>query len=325
MKLPNLKLFISAILVVTAACLPGAAQEPAVPSSSPREMKMSLIVTDEKHHSLGELNQADIQIKEDGKPRTLTGLTKEAKPIKYVLLMDNSLSFKKFLNGIIMAASLLIDQNKAGDETELVRFVSSDKINVQLAFTSDQAKLKETVAKETHLEEGQSAVIDALYLTVDQLSQTKPESFAGRQAVVLISDGEDRNSYYSEGALVKLLRLRNVQVFVLGMTNQLDDVGGQIIRSPKEKAERLLNLVALESGGRSFFPKTVGELQRATNEIAHDLRVQFVLSYSAPAEPLKNGFHKVEVKIADGKKLTAVTRPGFLIAPPNEKDKKKSP
>jgi len=81
--------------------------------------------------------------------------------------------------------------------------------------------------------------------------------------------------------------------------------------SPKERAEKLLTRLAQESGGRAFFPKDVDARRRRLGEIAHDLHLQFTISYRMPVHQIK-GFHKVEVLPAVKGKLKAITAAGYI-------------
>jgi Ca-activated chloride channel family protein len=171
-----------------------------------------------------------------------------------------------------------------------------------------------------YLQLGQSAVIDAVYLSVEATAAHEALSTQARRAVVLISDGEDRTSFYTVDALAKLLRAKHVQVFVIGIVAKLDKDGGFIRLSPREAAEKLLRRIAEESGGRAFFPNNLTELVAATNEIAHDLHTQFGITYQRSDTVHRKGFQKVQVKIMDTsehKKLTAITCPGYW---PNAQD-----
>lgn len=301
-------------------------------SGSPRTVadttvvKLPLIVTDRSNHSIDTVLRADIQLVEDGLPREIASLDVDERPVKYAIAMDTSLSFKSLLAPAAEAAALIINRNRIDDETMLVSFVSSDNIHTIQAFTSDKSKVMAGL-KSLRLFGGQSAVIDAVYLAAQTTATYKDADLSSRRAVILVSDGEDRHSYYKLDALSKLLRENNVQVFALGIVAQLEQEGGYFERSSRERAEGLLKRIANETGGRVFFPKDVSELQQAAVEIAHDLHVQFVVEYQRP-KPLTEGFHKVQIKIANSgrEKRTAITRPGYFVktAKPVQMEKEKT-
>jgi Ca-activated chloride channel family protein len=267
-----------------------------------------LIVTDKSKHSLDEVNQSELRLFEDGKPQQIHSVIRETKPVRYLIAIDASLSFKTLLAPTLEASKIVIERNSGGDETGLLKFVSSDKISLLQDFTKEQSALFEKL-KTFKLEGGQSAIVDALYLAVQRLTGPDAPPFTGRRAIVLFTDGEDRRSYYKADYLVKVLRDQDVQVFVVGITVQLDDMA-TVGSSRKQKAEELLTRIALESGGRVLFAGDLDTLRAAAKEIAHDLHTQFSVSYEMPDHAVKN-FHKVEIKTAGPDKLKAFMRPGY--------------
>jgi len=171
---------------------------------------------------------------------------------------------------------------------------------------------------------GQSAVLDALYLAAEGAGKHKPTDSTFRRAAVLISDGEDRASYYSLSKITKLLNELNVQVFLIGLTSALNENRGLISMSPRKTAETLLTKVAKETGGRVFFPRNPKELSEAVNQIVNDLRSQYVVGFERNFQPGEKGYQKFTLRIAGSlahRKLKTITRPGFWLSPPDSKKK----
>lgn len=284
-----------------------------------RTVKLNLIVTDRSNHSRDDVTKDEVQVFEGKVPQTVSTFARDERPVNYVVAIDRSGSFKDLLSPALDAIKQLINSNRDLDETMLIGFVDSNKIETFQNFTSDKSKFVESM-KLIRIEGGQSAVIDAIYLAVQSAAAYKSGDSSIRRAVVLFSDGEDRVSYYNADALVKLLRAKDVEVFVVGMVTQLDNTNGFIRQSPREAAERLLNRVALETGGRVFFPKNISALMQATGEIVHDLRAQYIVGYEPQDNTSNDNFRKVEVKIivAPGReKSVAITKPGYFITPPD--------
>lgn len=308
------------------------AQEPTPPNQKAQpspKVKLSLIVTDNSNHSRDDVSKDEVQVFEGKVPQTVSTFARDERPVDYVIAIDRSGSFKDLLSPALDAIKQLINSNRELDETMLIGFVDSNKIETFQNFTSDKSKLVESL-KLIRIEGGQSAVIDAIYLAVQSEAAYKSGDSSIRRAVVLFSDGEDRASYYNADKLVKLLRAKDVEVFVIGIVTQLDNANGFVRESPREAAERLLSRVALESGGRIFFPKTNSALMQATGEIVHDLHAQYIIGYEPKSNATSDNFRKVEVKllVAPGReKSLAIARPGYFITPPDtdekEKEKKK--
>jgi Ca-activated chloride channel family protein len=305
-------------LVVVVACLllpancPHAQEAPPSPAPS-QSMKLTMIVTDAANHSVEDVRQEEIQLVEEKLLRAISLFSRDSRPVDYALVLDTSGSFKSLLPAVIQAAKALINSNRTEDETFVESFVNSAHIDINQEFTGDKTKLGAALDS-LYIRGGQSAVIDAVYLAVKHAAEYRGGPAERRRAVALFTDGEDRASYYGADQLMKLLRENDVQVFIVGITEELDKQGGLIRKSPREAAERLLSRIAEESGGRVFFPRNAKELSEATAQIAHDLHFQYLLSFERQGKPGQKGFRKLRVKLTEApgrEKLTVITRPGY--------------
>lgn len=284
------------------------AQQPASRAS------VNLIVTDNKGTALDDVKQEQIQLSEDGNDQVIKEFAKTTLPVSYCILIDTSGSFRSLLPKTIEFAKLIASNNSPGDDTCLIRFTASDQIQKVSDFTSDRQAIIQLLDVLKTLP-GQSAVIDAIYMATHHTATHAASVPDRRRAVVLISDGQDRQSYYKEKDLINLLRKSDVQVFVLGITDQLDDVGGLIRPGPRQTAEALLERVAAESGGRVFRLRSKESFNKAAEEIVHDLHTQYVIGYERAGEG-KKGFKEIKVKVSnppDTAKRIAVTRRRVLV------------
>jgi Ca-activated chloride channel family protein len=203
-----------------------AAQEPSPQKQNGFTVKLSLIVTDRSRHALDDLSKDSIQIIEDKVPQTASLFSKDDRPVDYGLVIDNTGSFRKLIGASLQAAKLIISNNRDVDETFIERFTSADKIETVQEFTADKSMLLKSLDT-LYIEGGQSAVHDAIYLAVKHVAEHRPGPDR-RQALVLLTDGEDRASYYTESQLLQLLRGKNVQVFVIGIVAQLETAWGKL-------------------------------------------------------------------------------------------------
>lgn len=304
--------------------VPAQGQGTQAPISGP-EVRLSLLVTDTSNHFVDDARLEEFQVLEGKAPQTIALFQKDERPVNFVVALDTSGSFKDLLRYAIDATKLILEGNRESDETALIRFSSSDKIESLSDFSSDRAALTDKL-KLLYVEGGQSAVIDALYVAVKAAADHNAGNTAARRAVVLISDGEDRASFYDEKDLVKLIQRTQVQVFIIGIVIELDDTSLITRTSPRAAAEGLLKRVAKESGGRVFFARHPSELGRAAAEIVHDLHTQYTLGYQSTNTDRRENFRRVEIRIANApghRSLTAITRPGYFINPPEPTAKEK--
>jgi len=167
------------------------------------------------------------------------------------------------------------------------------------------------------VEGGQTAIIDAVYLSAEHASERRkgdPVEDKRRRALILVTDGEDRASFYKQEQLFESLKEEDVQIFVIGFVNELEKESGFISKSKRDKAVDLLDRMAKETGGRAFYPNSLSELPQIAGEITKDLRTQYVISYK-PSSPARAGeFRPVRVAVSDApgrEKRIAVTRSGY--------------
>lgn len=172
-------------------------------------------------------------------------------PAVYAVLFDASKSVGPQFASVKEAGRTLITSNRDGDRTMLVRFVTSDEIKILQDFTGDREALLAALDR-LHTDKGQSAVIDAIYVTAQAVSEQAKRS-GTRGHMVVVTDGDDRNSYYNRKQLGAELRRSGVRVFTVGLVNGLP-------KGARSRAEKLLDQLAAETGGRSFFLESPAEL-----------------------------------------------------------------
>ncbi|MGH9873753.1 MAG: VWA domain-containing protein [Pyrinomonadaceae bacterium] len=287
------------------------------PAQLPKQLvKLTMIVTDKKQHSVDDVRQEEIQLEEDRQAPAIVSFSKDLRPVNYALVVDTSGSFKALLPAVVEAAKTLVNGNQADDETFVETFVDSAKIEKLQDFTPDKTKLTKAL-EALYIRGGQSAVIDAVYLAIQHTAEQKQGGASERRrAVVLFTDGEDRSSYYGTDQLIKLLRENDVQVFVVGIVKHLDEAGGLIRKSPRAKAELLLNKIAEESGGRVFYVEDIKELANAIAEFQHDLHSQYLVGIEQEIKPGEKGFRKLRFKVVSApghEKLIVSARPGYFV------------
>jgi Ca-activated chloride channel homolog len=278
-------------------------------------VQLHVRVIDRNNKPINNVTQNEFHVFEDGVPQPIETFTREEVPISYGLAVDTSGSLRSQLQSVIDAGKTIINSNKPGDETFLVRFISSDKIETVQDFTANKEMLLDGLDS-FYVEGGQTAVIDAVYLSAEHVSEYRKgdEGDRRRRALIVITDGEDRNSFYKQEQLFARLREEDVQIFVIGFVNELDKETGLIRKSPRDKAVNLIKKLASETGGRAFFPESVAELPQIANEIIRDLRTQYVISYN-PTNKEQDGTYraiKVSVDQPSDEKRIALTRTGRL-------------
>ena len=278
-------------------------------------VQLHVRVIDRNNKPIGNVTKGEFHVYEDGVVQPIETFTREDVPISYGLAVDTSASLRSQIQSVIDAGKTIVNSNKPGDKTFLVHFISSDKIQTDQDFTDNRDLLIDALDN-LYVEGGQTAVIDAVYLSAEHVAEYKEgdEGDRRRRALIVITDGEDRSSFYKQDQLLARLREEDVQIYVIGFVNELDKDAGFIRKSPRDKAVALINKLASETGGRAFFPESVSELPQIANEIVRDMRTQYVIAYN-PTNKTQDGSYraiKVTVDQASDEKRIALTRTGRL-------------
>ena len=148
---------------------------------------------------------------------------------------------------------------------------------------------------------------------MDKYEKVRGGNDRKRRALVLVSDGEDRDSFYNEAQLFELLRETDVQIYVIGFVSDLSKEGGFISKSPQGKAKAFLERMAAETGGKAYFPTSTNELAGLAADIGSELRMQYSIGYIPTNDKSDGAFRNIKVVVDDGpnkQKRIAVTRAG---------------
>jgi Ca-activated chloride channel family protein len=278
-------------------------------------VQLHVRVIDRNNRPINNVPKGDFHVFEDGVPQPIESFTREEVPISYGLAVDTSGSLRSQLPTVIEAGKSIINSNRSGDETFLVRFVGRDNIETVQDFTASKELLGDALDN-MYVEGGQTAIIDAVYLSAEHVAEYRKkgdENDRRRRALIVITDGEDRNSFYNQEQLFARLREDDVQIFVIGFVNELDKEAGFIRKSPRDKAVNLINRLAEDTGGRAFFPESLSELPQIANEIIRDLRTQYVISYNPTNKTPDGTYRGIKVTIdqpSGSEKRIALTRTG---------------
>jgi Ca-activated chloride channel family protein len=262
-------------------------------AAKPLTVQFSVLVTD-MNGPADDVDKADFKIFEDGIQQQLSFFVKRHGPLEYGLLVDTSGSLRAQFKMVIDAARAFVSANAPADEMFLVRFISADKIEMIQEWTSDQALLRKRLDDNLFIEGGESAIVDAVYESANHLFQRlKTERDPRRAGLVLVTDGEDRASYYREAQLMKLVRELNVQVFIIGFTQDLG-------KGSSWKATRLLMKLAQERGGDALFPSSPADVVAAVERFHQEMSGQYFMGYTSTNQTRDNTRRQIQIEIAAG-------------------------
>jgi len=261
------------------------------------EVVLHATVVDDKQRLVNTLNRQDFQVFENGQAQQIKSFTREDVPVAVGIVIDNSGSMRDKRPAVNQAAINFVKASNAKDQVFVVNF--NDEYYLDQDFTDNVPKLRE--ALERIESRGGTAMYDALVASADHL---KKSAALEKKVLLVVTDGEDNASRESLEQAVKRMQLEGgPTVYTIGILGD----------EHTKRARRALEELADQTGGISFFPKGLGEVDTITQQIAHDIRNQYVIVYKPTTPKTVPGYRtvKVEAKAPGFKKLTVRTRPGY--------------
>jgi VWFA-related protein len=269
----------------------------------PTEMvQLDVKVTDQNGRPASGLTKDDFVVYEDKVSQNIESVSSEEAPVSLGLAIDTSSSMRVKLYTVSDAARSLIKQMRPDDEAFLAQFKTEAELIQE--FTSDQRELENALG---HIYiGGGTALLDAIIATADHAHEKGKRR---RKALIVITDGLEKNSSVKEKAVIEAMKEDEVQLYLVGVVDDAE-LNGLFGAATARKAKNLLIRLAEDSGGRAFFPNDVSETPAIAAQIAKDLRAQYVISYYPNTDRHDGSFHSVRVVVSN-RKLTARTRQGY--------------
>ena len=252
-------------------------------------------VSDSRNHPIRGLTKESFRLFDDGIEQTITHFAMEDMPMTIGLVFDSSGSMRNKMDRSRLAAGAFFRTANPEDEFFLVDFANAAGLAVPL--TRNGAEIEEQIARERP--GGRTALLDAVYLALSEMKKAR----CRRKALLVVTDGGDNASRYSETEVRDLVRESDVLVYALGIYEPYSARG----RSPEELAgPDLLAEMAEQTGGRHFAVDDLNELPDIASKIGIELRNSYVLGYS-PQNAVHDGrYHRVQVKLVPPHGLPAL-------------------
>lgn len=257
-------------------------------------------VQDKKNHLVTDLSQEAFKVYEDDVLQSLALFRREDVPVSLGILVDNSGSMRDKRRKVNAAALSFVKASNPEDEVFIVNF--NDEAFLDSPFTADVPRLQDGLQRIDS--RGGTALYDAVSMSLDYMGE---EAERDKQAILVISDGEDNASRSTLENLVRRLQAseEGTVIYAIGLLSEED-------RRSAKRARRAIRHIVRATGGAAFFPESVDEVDAITQRVAHDIRNQYTLAYS-PTDSERQGFRRVKVQmIGKAKKYAARHRPGYF-------------
>jgi len=268
-------------------------------------VSLNVIVTAPGGKYVTDLAQEDFSVFEDGVKQDVTFFTKTNLPIALALLLDTSASMDTKLATAQEAAIGFAKRLRSQDLAEVIDFDS--RVIVLQPFTSNSAELEAAIRKTAA--GGSTSLYNAVYIALKDLKKAVAKNVdeIRRQAIVVLSDGEDTSSLLPFEEVLDLAKRSETAIYTIGLKV---DEGGSSARGFKE-AEFVMRQFAQETGGRSFFPNQITDLANVYGQIADELSSQYTVGYSS-RNPKRDGSWRRLVVRVNRPNLTARTKQGYF-------------
>jgi Ca-activated chloride channel family protein len=256
---------------------------------------VNVTVTDPFNRLVTGLERNNFRVFEDGTEQEIVHFASEDVPISIGVIFDMSGSMSDKIDKSRLAAMQFLKTANPQDEFFLVDF--NDRAQLLSPFTGNIEELQDhmlyTAAR------GRTALFDAIYLGLSQMKGARN----AKHALLIISDGGDNHSRYSEGDIRSFLREADVQLYAIGIY----EPAGICPTTEECEGPSLLNEMTEMSGGRTFTVHNLNELPDTATKISMELRNQYVLGYRPSSHARDGKWRKIKVKLRPPKGLPPLT------------------
>jgi len=273
---------------------------------------LSVVVTDTQGKFVGGLSVQDFTVTEDGLPQTVSFFAATPVPIDLAILLDTSASMSDKMRTVQQAAVGFTASVRPGDRISVVGI--KDAVRVLHPLDEDVAAARAAIRSTTA--GGNTSLYNALYLTLkEMMKHRRTDGEVRRQAIVVLSDGDDTTSLVGFDDVMELARQSGVAVYTITLRSRISANVLLRDRGSYAASEYTMKAVAQETGARAFFPADIRELAGVYGVIANELTNQYLLGYASNNARVDGSYRRVTVRV-DRPGARTRTRAGYFAVPP---------
>jgi Ca-activated chloride channel family protein len=265
-------------------------------------VSLNVTVTDGVNHYVTDLEESDFQIFEDSVKQEITFFSRRQQPIALSLLLDSSASMEDKLPTLQTAAGNFVRRLRPNDIAQVIDFDS--RVDVRQMFTGNQTDL--ITAIDRIASGGSTSLHNAIYIALKELRKVRAvtEQDIRRQALVVFSDGEDTSSLVSFDEVLDLAKRSETSIYAIALR------GPDVQTKGFREAEFVMKTLALETGGRSFFPAKIEDLSGVYSQIADELASQYTIGYTSKNPRRDGAWRRIDARVTRPN-ATARTKRGY--------------
>ena len=289
-------------VAITAAVMAHAAPQQVIRSGV--DLVSLNVTVMESEHFVGGLDLGKFAVFEDGVKQDVTFFTSERQPIALSILLDSSTSMDTKITTAQEAAIGFANRLGPNDVAQVIDFDS--RPTVVQSFTNDRAMLEKAIRATKA--GGSTSLYNAIYIALSELKKIRAESVAQirRQAIVVLSDGEDTSSLVEYDQVLDAAKRSEVLIYCIGLKSKSD-----FPTKGFNEADFVMRTLSQETGGRVFFVEQLPQLPAVYQAIADELVSQYTLGYT-PKNPKRDGAWRTVVVQVDRPDTTVRTKRGYF-------------
>jgi Ca-activated chloride channel family protein len=288
-----------------------AAGEPQAPRQVPSfrtgiELVSLNVTVSEGARYISDLEQDNFSVYEDGVKQDVTFFNRTSLPIALALLLDTSASMDTKLPTAQEAAIGFARRLRAQDLAEVIDFDS--RVVVLQNFTNSAQALEQAIRRTSA--GGSTSLYNAVYIALKDLKKivAKNVDEIRRQAIIVLSDGEDTSSLLPFEEVLDLAKRSETAIYTIGLRdNDSTSSGSKLFR----EAEFVLRQLSQETGGRAFFPGQLADLTGIYGQISDELSSQYTVGYTSKNPRRDGAWRRVVVRV-NRPNAVARTKQGYF-------------
>jgi Ca-activated chloride channel family protein len=300
-------LFCAVLAAAGASPFVSARQQPAAPpqifKSGVDVVSLNITVTDPQHRYITDLEQSDFTVVEDGVKQDPLYFSRSNLPIALSLLIDTSASMEERL---LVAQNAAVGFAQRVREQDLAQVVDFDsRVEIVQKFTNDKAALESAIRATAA--GGSTSLYNAIYIALRESNKVRARSSEDvrREAIVVLSDGEDTTSLVSFEEVMELAKRSETTIYTIGLQPR-----DATFQKGFREAEFVLRQLAQETGGRAFFVQRAEELSGVYGQIADELSSQYSIGYASKNAKRDGAWRRIAVQVSRSN-VTTRTRRGY--------------
>lgn len=240
-------------------------------------------ITDNLNRPVIGLDRDNFQLFEDKKPQEIKNFSSEDTPISVGLIVDSSGSMANKVERMREAVRQFCEAANPQDEFFMITFADAPQLTTD--FTGSSAELENDLL--TTQAKGRTSLLDAIYMGLRKMQDARYP----RRALLILSDGGDNHSRYSERDVKNAVKEADVLLYAVGTYDRYVNTQEELL------GPELLQNVTEVTGGKAFTLTNVADLPSVTKAISTQLRHQYVLAYRPQAKPRNGKWYKISVKL----------------------------